>query len=178
MIIGVDVDDVALDLVSEWIKRYNADHNDNLKLSDITTWDIPNHVKCGDKIYDYLKQPNLYVDMPVIEGALEGVKALREIGDRVVFVTSCTRGPMFEAKWNRLITAGFLEDSRLEYNYVGMSDKTLIKVDVMIDDRPETIKAIGLRGKLFQRPWNTGTWTWPRLVQALGGRYAQADGVR
>jgi len=178
MIVGVDVDDVALDLMGEWLRRYNADHNDFLTKNDIKTWDIFNHVKCGHKIYDYLKHSDLYDNIQPVEGAVEAIKALRDIGDRIVYVTSCVRGPMFDAKWGALIRNGLLSENRVENDYIGATDKTLIKVDVMIDDKPETIKAIGMRGKLFKRPWNDGTWTWPRLVQALGGRYAQADGVR
>lgn len=170
MIIGVDVDDVVLDLVGEWIGLYNADHGDTLTIDDVKTWTISDVVKaeCGTKIYDYLKHPTLYETMPPVEGAIEGVRALREMGHRVVFVTSCVRGVMFDAKWTRLIQLGFLSSkTRLEYDYIGATDKTLVNVSRMLDDKAETVNAFGLRGYLFKRPWNNGQWTWENFIDAV-----------
>ena len=56
MIILVDVDGVVANLADEWIKRYNADWDDNLTKEKIKTWGIVEHIKpeCGNRIYEYI----------------------------------------------------------------------------------------------------------------------------
>src|SRR5574342_262574 len=165
MIIGVDVDDVVADLVSEWLTRYNKDYNDSLRLDQINTWSIVELVKpeCRARIYDYLSSETLYSSIRPITGAKKGVLALREAGHRVIFVTSCVRG-MFDRKWQWLINHGFLQPSLHTIDFIAATDKALIKVDLMIDDRLETVKAFGEKGVLFSRPWNNGSLNWKDIV--------------
>jgi len=94
MVIACDVDDVACDLVTEWIRLYNRDYFDTLSTPDITEWNIVKFVKpeCGDKIYDYLDNPSLYDTIYPVERSIDGVIALRNMGHRVVFVTSAVNG--------------------------------------------------------------------------------------
>lgn len=169
MIIGVDVDDVVADLVSEWIGRYNARFGDNLSIWDVTSWDITAPVKPEAKavMYDILKEPDLYANVSPISLSQEGVASLRAAGHRVVFVTNCGRG-MFDQKWEWLVRHGFLQERRHEPDLISAMEKTLIGVDLMIDDKTETVEAFGSRGVLFQRPWNSGKATWLNIPLAWG----------
>src|SRR5512137_1810696 len=89
--IAMDVDDVCAMLSETWVAKYNKDWNDNLKVNEITEWAIEKFVKpeCGKRIFSYLDNPKLYDSVQPVEGARKGIKALRSMGYRVVFVTSC-----------------------------------------------------------------------------------------
>lgn len=151
-IVFVDVDDVCALIHNEWLKRYNRDYNDDLKVERITNWGMNEFVKpeCGAKIYKYLSDPDLYDYIPVREGALKGINTLRELGYRVLFATSCVPG-MFENKFNWLKKHDFLKD---EKDYITVSDKSLLMGDYMIDDCYENVCGFSGYGYLFTRPWN------------------------
>ena len=163
MIIGVDVDDVVADLVSEWLRLYNIEHKDNVWIDQIKTWEIFDFVKCGHAIYDFLKLPTLYDNMQPISDAKWGVDMLRKGGHRVVFITSCVLG-QFDQKWTWLKRNGFLDDKLHANDFIAATDKILLNVDLMIDDKPGTVEAFEERGLLFKRPWNNGVATWKSIV--------------
>lgn len=170
MIIGVDVDDTVADLVGEWLELYNNAYSDNVTVNDITTWDIFNHVKCGKDIYDFLKAPNFYANVVPIHGALAGVESLRRAGHRVIFITSCIFGGNIDDKWKWLIDNGFLSAEMHSLDFMAVTDKVLINVDLMIDDKPATVANFGSRGVMFKRPWNNGPATWESISQTYGAR--------
>jgi 5'-nucleotidase len=155
--IACDVDGVVADLHSEWVRRYNLLYYDNLTSDDVKSWEIDKYVKpqCGLKVYDILKQPDLYEAVSPIPGALEGINALREDGWRVVFVTS-TNLHQNGAKLRWLERHGFLA---LKYgvssqDYVETVDKSLIVADVMIDDYQENLRSFNGRRILFTQSHN------------------------
>lgn len=166
MIILVDVDDVTLDLNTEWLRCYNKDYDDNLTRSKIKTWALDKYVKkeCGRKIYDYLKNKDLYSNIKPVAGAVEGVQKLRDLKHRVIFVTAYFN----EQKVKCLHDNGLLR----EYPYndgrwntatdvIMANDKSLIKGDYLIDDRTENLDKFG-SGFVFNQPWNQ-TCEFPRF---------------
>jgi 5'(3')-deoxyribonucleotidase len=150
MIIAIDVDDTVLDLMNKWLSLYNSEYNDNIDKNKITQWNFSQFLKpeCGNKIYDYLEFPNLYNYIAPIEGALEGINKLKNMGHRVIFVTA----GMHKGKYLRLKELGFLDK---EEDYVEARDKSLILADVLIDDRPFNLWQFkGKYGIVFEEPWS------------------------
>jgi hypothetical protein len=75
---------------------------------------------------------------------------LREDGHRVIFVTSTPKGSEgAKLKWlvdNRFLDKeGAYGDGRVYDDYVEVHDKSLIRADIMIDDRPENL--FGFQGQ-------------------------------
>ena len=164
-IIGVDCDDVVINLVPNWLYFYNEHYKDNLKVDDIQDWDISRYVKpeCGKKIYEYihpdtsksfLKRFNIYDFCDPVKNSLMSIQELRNMGYRVIFVTASNR---LDAKYNWLEHHGFLDNRA---NFVHAFDKNLINMDYLIDDRWENITSFANRknnnkkGILFNQPWN------------------------
>lgn len=135
MRIGVDADEVVIDLLTHWLRLYNSDYDDNLTPNDITGWDLALFVKpeCGVKIYDYLELPDLYVDCDLIPGAQDAVFRLREAGHDVVTITA-KHNP---SKLDLLQRWGIV---RSQASYIVEKDKWKVPVDVLVDDNYETIK--------------------------------------
>ncbi len=177
MIIAFDVDGVLADLVTAWLDRYNLDWGDSLTSEDIKAWDVHLFVKpeCWNKIYDYIEDPTIYDDVKPYEGALEAVEAIRNLDrkPKIYFATTSTAGTLGR-KYRWLKDHGFIKSLS---EYIEISDKELLDVDKLVDDRPETIaKMKSGRGVLFERPWNkdyvlrSGTSTissWDNLVRLM-----------
>ena len=159
--IAMDVDDVCALLSETWVAKYNKDWNDNLKVEEITEWAIEKFVKpeCNFQIFHYLDDPHLYDSVQPMEGAKKGVKALRRMGYRVVFTTSCP-----------IVTSGrkffWLKEhmfSPTEKDYVEIRDKSLLNFDYMLDDRFDNVMNFTGKGVLFTRPWNQ-KYSWNKRV--------------
>ena len=151
-IIGLDVDDVIANLVETWIDIYNTDFNDSLKREDITSWNISEHVKCGDRIYDYLKERSLYDRVMPISGSNWGVRNLRKMGFNIVFITNSTP-EQSGRKYFWLKDFGFILNKS---EYFEAADKSLIACDWLIDDNPTNIANAYGKGIVYHQPWNKG----------------------
>lgn len=160
-IIGLDIDGVCADLITPWLFRYNIRYNDDLTIDDITDWNIHNFVKpeCGTKIYDYIEDPTLYDLVLPIKNSLFGVSALRDMGYRVVFVTSSTLGASGR-KFRWLQDYGFTKDLK---DYVEMSDKSLFAGDYLVDDYIVNINGFNGDGVLFTQNYNKRFTHTPRV---------------
>lgn len=165
-IYAVDVDGVVADLATAWLNRYNKDYNDHVTPANILSWDMHLYVKpeCGTKLYDYIEDPTLYDEVLPTDGALEGIKILSSVF-RVIFVTNSTIGAS-GAKYNWLLKQGFL--SRLD-DYIECKDKSLVKADLLLDDRLKNLLDFSGTGILYTQPWNIGLhWYGSRMK---GWRY-------
>jgi 5'(3')-deoxyribonucleotidase len=171
VIIGCDVDGVIADLHTEWLHRYNAEYGDAMRVTDIICWDIHKLVRpeCGTHIYAYLSDPDLYANVPLVEGARFGVGYLRAMGHRVVFITSNAKG-MTDQKWRWLERWGFLPAGDTAIDLVCATDKSFFAVDAMIEDYAENLREsrASLR-LLLSRPWNVAAdGPWCRVPSWVG----------
>lgn len=154
MLIYVDIDGTIADLNSEWFRRYNNDTGDNLTVEKVTDWDVSKFVipSVGNKIYRYLELPDLYDGVLPIPGALQGIRMIREAGNRVIFASAGAYGATSKFHW--LKRWGFDPGLAAE-NFISIYDKSLLKGDMLIDDRDKNILDFGdMRSILIDAPYN------------------------
>jgi len=176
MRIGLDVDEVLLQLHALWISLYNHDYNDAMTVEDIVHWDIHELVKpeCGNKIFNYL-QPFMY-EKDLIQPypmARWAVDELRRLGHHIAFVTSC--GPnneMAESKEAYLRRHGFMRRWDL---FIPGSDKSNAPVDVLVDDHIKNVESFKGQAVLVTRPHNIREQTRRLRVHSLA-EYANLMG--
>lgn len=160
LVVGLDVDDVLLDLMTRWLYEYNEKWDDNLDNGDITSWDFYKFVRpeCGKRIYNFL-QPEMYQHVEPLAGAADFVQAIRDRGHTPRYITACgdsknrrLHTAFATAKWDALIRHGIAKDGEL---LLPGKDKSRAPVDMLIDDRTHNIAEFrnGL-GVLFTQPWN------------------------
>lgn len=149
--VGFDVDDVCLDLIGEWLRRYNLAWGDSLRPEDIKSWMISSHTKpeCGLKILELLREPDLYDCVQPIAGALEMVEEVREFAD-IMFVTSCEDVTM-ESKYRNLKRNSFIRGMD---EYAPIRKKHKVMVDVLVDDGMHNVDAFPGKSILVTRPHN------------------------
>jgi 5'(3')-deoxyribonucleotidase len=155
-VVFVDVDGTVADSFRFWTDCYNLDHKTTHKLSDITEYDISKTFEDPDAFLDYYRN---YRGVQPIEGALEGVRRLRELY-RVVFVTQG-----FGAEW---VSSWFQVEPK---DYIYVHSRNLLRGFALIDDNPQNLDVFqGLR-YLVRQPWNQNRGlnesTWEVIVNAL-----------
>lgn len=150
MNIIMDIDGVIADLVGAIIKLMNDD-GVAISKSSITDWEVDQFLPEGAPSFStYFGRPDIYRFVQRIDGAVDTVGIARELGHRVIFVTSAYKGTE-GTKFNWLLNSGF---SPSKDDYIECSDKSLIRGDIIIDDRPETIKNFPGAAIVFSQPWN------------------------
>lgn len=140
MRILIDLDGICCDLLSQWLKDYNAKYRDALTKDDVVTFKMADIVKPEAKraIYDMIKEPGYFRYLPPIAGAREAVKAL-DATNEVRLISS----PIGIASYSD--KAAWVEDEfgmrRDMLMLVPSHEKHWVRTDVIIDDKPSTIKA-------------------------------------
>lgn len=186
LIVGLDVDDVLLDLVPTWLEEYNEEYDDNLAKHDITSWDFFKFVKpeCAKRIYGFLR-PEMYQKIEPIAGAAEFVQDIRDRGHTPRYITACGDNKLLSkvfgmAKWDCLIRHGIAQDGEL---LLPGKDKSRAPVDMLVDDRTHNVTEFrnGM-GVLFAQPWNewanTDEFPWVERADSFTEALALIDYYR
>jgi 5'(3')-deoxyribonucleotidase len=150
--IGIDMDGVIADLLSKWVDIYNQEFNDNLKPEQITLWNWHplTKDKKGEKLYTYLDDPELFRNLPVIEGSQEVLNKYNDVFDFWI-VTAAFNPINIPAKvyWLRE-NFPFLDVEKFMF----VRNKSGFKGDLLIDDKPKNIDSVEGKGILFTAPHN------------------------
>jgi 5'(3')-deoxyribonucleotidase len=150
--IGIDLDDTINSLVSTWLEKYNKDYNDDVKIEDLKTWDIGDYTKAGKDFYKYLGDGETFKNLSIKDGAANIIEKLCE-NNEVYIVTA-----------NDSYNTGVCDD-KVNFinkfmpffpikNIIFINNKSLLDLDVLIDDGLHNF--MGFKGTkiVFDRPWN------------------------
>ncbi|MCM3257043.1 5'-3'-deoxyribonucleotidase [Paenibacillus lautus] len=150
--LAVDQDNVIADLLFEWVRRYNNDFNDNLKPEQINSWNWHGLCKpeCGSNIYTYMDDPDLFLNLPVMEGSQETLKELSNIYD-IYIVTAPFNLNNVVPKYEWLKKHfPFLDEDK----FVFTRDKSIIRAEYLIDDKPSNLETFRGNQILYTAPHN------------------------
>jgi 5'(3')-deoxyribonucleotidase len=150
MRILIDVDNTLCDNMAESLKIYNFLYHDDLKVSDIKSWDIGKYLKAGaEKDFFDVCLPNSYKTAKPYGYAEQAIRRFSEKHE-IMYVTS----GYYVEKLEWLMLWHFLQGSvRNPTNVIICKQKWWIRGDVMIDDYPKNL--LGREHTiLFDQPWN------------------------
>ncbi|MNK43738.1 putative 5'(3')-deoxyribonucleotidase [compost metagenome] len=150
--LAVDQDNVIADLLSEWVRRYNLDYNDNIKPEQVNAWNWSHLCKpeCGDKIYSYMDDQDLFLSLPVMEDSQEVLKELNYIYD-IYIVTAPFNINNVVPKYTWLKKHfPFLDPDK----FVFTRDKTIINAEYLIDDKPSNLEGFQGHKIMYDAPHN------------------------
>lgn len=174
----MDVDGVCAEFTPALISAVGSD----VRFEDMTRWDVFTYFTPEQRelAYDYLSDPVFWRNLPVMEGAQEGV-AFLEVTHNIIWVTSpwasCEEWESARRDW---LNEHFGMDKKGQ-PYHPTSDKARIEGDLIIDDKPDNVLSWskahpGKPAYLFDAPYNQDIqWphriSWERIlnVKNLGG---------
>ena len=133
--ITVDLDGIVADLATAWLDLYNEEHGHGAVLSDLRHWDTHLNVKIGDKIYDYLSTPGLFLRLNPLPGAIESLEHIQDQGHEVHIVTAATEESQTAAdkvEWCKRYLP-FIPRQLITTSH----QKHRVLTDVFIDDSPK-----------------------------------------
>ncbi|WP_158634003.1 5' nucleotidase, NT5C type [Radiobacillus deserti] len=141
----IDMDSVICDLMTEWHRRYNEDYQDDLHVGKLSTWQSEQFVKpeCGVKIYDYLKEPGLFLKLKPLPHAIEVLERLNGQFDILIVTSSVSTAFQEKEQWveKHLPFIG-------KHNIIFSHRKNMIVGDLLFDDAPHNLESFHLTGRL------------------------------
>ena len=140
----IDMDSVICDLMSEWHRRYNEDYQDNLSVEKLMCWRSEDYVKseCGEKIYEYLDQPGIFLHLKPLPNAIEVLERLSLRYDVLIVTSSRTYAYTEKEQWVEE-NLPFIGKNNLIFSH----RKEMILGDLLFDDAPHNLIAFKNTGR-------------------------------
>lgn len=132
MRIACDIDGVLNDLTPKTLDMYNSYTGKNIQMSDITTYDF---YEClpkedADGIIELFKEQALWNSLEPLADSQWGVQTLVDSGHKVIIATATHESNFaFKCNWMQKYFPMINTD-----DIVRIYDKSLLNIDVMIDD--------------------------------------------
>lgn len=181
--IVVDMDEVLVELVREWLKYANELSCMDIRFSEVYTWALPDmYGKYKQQVLNILSKPCLYEGLLSIEGAIAGFRELDALAKRTNYeLIVCSAVPPFartaaseKHTWlnERLPKKHPRTKEELDYKVVFTESKELLAQvwyeyedfdyqttvsycnDILIDDALHNIAKWPGHGILLNKPWN------------------------
>jgi hypothetical protein len=182
-VVAIDLDDVSADRLGVIAARL-ADEGHRVGSRYPRRWDLGDWGVTGQEHYDRLHygafgHADGYARMPPIEGAVEGIRALHEMGCLIRILT----GRLWTAQVVRSALAGtgrWLDHHAVPVDDVAfVADKTAVSADVYVEDAPHFIKDLQAAGRdviVLDRNYNRHlpgerTSDWPELTRMISHRF-------
>lgn len=147
----LDMDDVIVETCPELIKRTNKKYGLNLRVEDITDWDLTKVQPKGVDMLQFFRERNFYNNLKLVPLSLYYIKKIVDRGHDVI-ISSAAYLEGYESKY--LYIRKFLSFIPKD-NIMFGSRKDIIDGDVMLDDAIHNIKNSKCKYPIiFTRPWN------------------------
>lgn len=167
MRVGIDLDGVCYDFAGSVREYLNHPHPDPERWEFYEDW--------GLSLDDFLTVCHDGVDAGIIfthgdpyPNVLDAFKIIKGAGHSIHIVTDRAFG---QNGASPAATAAWLARHGLDYDSLTFSaDKTVVKLDVMVDDKPSNyaaLQAAGVDAYLLTRPWNQQVPNAQRVLDLL-----------
>ncbi|PWK11334.1 5' nucleotidase, NT5C type [Tumebacillus permanentifrigoris] len=140
----IDMDSVICDLMTEWHRRYNEQYDDDLCVAKLQCWQTEKYVKpeCGMKVYDFLDEPGLFLNLLPLPDAVEVLERLSHAYEILLVTSSRTHAYTEKEQWveRRLPFIG-------KHNLIFAHRKEMIRGDLLFDDAPHNLLSFQSSGR-------------------------------
>lgn len=153
MKIGIDFDGVMNNMLETWLNWLNTKHGTSVKLDDVTEWELEKYFPNLSKteLFDPLNTPEFWDEVTIKHEAPEVIEQLINDGHEIYVITSSYFATL-PYKLTKCLFAHF--PYLTKENVVITYNKSLIKVDLLLDDGEHNFKDFfGIR-VIFDAPYN------------------------
>ncbi len=178
-----DADDVAEDLIGNWVLAVNEKYGTAVTPEDVRDWDITKAFPTltREQIFSVLDENELWENLEAIPGSQSYLQRLFDDGHELYMVTA-TDYRTCEAKIERMLKLFPFLDSK---HIIIAHNKQMICGDVLIDDAPHNLVGGQYFPILFDRPHNRGfdeskykihrVTTWEEIYQLIQGKLVKVE---
>lgn len=155
--IALDFDETLFPTIEKVLEIYNKRHDTNLELSQITTYNLHDNFSTdvADELTELFVDKDVYSSLQPYKGSVRAIKTLIEQGHEVYIATSTDVRNM---EWKEQLLQKhfpFIPKN----NLIRIHNKSLLNVDVVIEDNLDNLKNIFVDRICFSQPWNQNEGT-------------------
>lgn len=150
--IAIDFDSTLFPTMERAIELYNKRHNTSIDMSQITMYNLHDNfdTEVADELLELFVDKSVYISLQPYKGAVRTIKSLIEQGHEI-FVATSTNVRNMEWK-EELLQKHFPFIPK--NNLIRIYNKSLLNVDVMVDDNIDHLTQTFADRICFDQPWN------------------------
>lgn len=153
MVIGIDFDDVINNMLEAWIDELNKKHGTSVKLEDMADWELARQYPTlsESEFFEPIDTPEFWETVTIKPEASEIVKRLITEGHEIYIITSSYYKTL-PYKFAKCLFEHF--PYLTKENIIITYNKSLIKVDLLLDDGEHNLKNFEGIKVIFDAPYN------------------------
>lgn len=150
--IAIDFDSTLFPTMEKVIELYNKKHNTSIELSQITTYNLYDSFPAdvADELVELFVDKEVYNCLQPYKGAIRAVKTLVEQGHEIYIATSTDVRNM---EWKEELLQKHFPFIPKK-NLIRIHNKSLLNVDVFIEDKLDNLKSTFAERICFNQTWN------------------------
>lgn len=149
---AIDFDDVLFPTLENVIGLYNKRYSYNIDIASITTYDLTESLPTdvADELISLFSDKEACFNLQPYKGAVRTVKMLTEQGHEIFIVTSTDIKNM---EWKENLLQKYFPFIPKK-NFIRIHNKSLLNVDVLVEDKLENLKSTFAERICIDQPWN------------------------
>lgn len=150
--IMLDFDSTLFPTSERVLEIYNRRHDSNIELSQITTYDLGESLgsDIADELLELFCDKEVYENLQPYKGAIRAIKTLVEQGNEIYIATSTD---IKNLGWKEQLLQKYFPFIPKD-NLIRIHNKSLLNVDIMIEDNLENLTQTFADRVCFNQPWN------------------------
>lgn len=150
--IAIDFDSTLFPTMEKVIEIYNKRHDACIDISKITEYNLHDNFPAdiADELIELFVEKEVYDGLQPYKGAVRAIKTLIEQGHEIYIATSTDLRNM---EWKEELLQKHLPFIPKK-NLIRIHNKSLLNVDVMIEDKLDNLKGTFADRVCFNQPWN------------------------
>lgn len=150
--IALDFDETLFPTLERVIEIYNKRHNSNLEFTQVTTYNLYDSfsTSIADELIELFTDKDVYNNLQPYKGAIRAVKSLVEQGYEIYVATA---SDVKNIEWKEELLQKhfpFIPKN----NLIRIYNKSLLNVDVLVDDNIDNLKSTFADRVCFNQNWN------------------------
>jgi 5'(3')-deoxyribonucleotidase len=150
--IAIDFDEVLFPTLEKVLEIYNKEYGANIELDQITTYNLYDSLPTGvaDDLINLFTEQSIYDNLQPYKGAVRSVKTLIEHGHEIYVATASDVRNM---EWKEQLLQKYFPFIP-KNNLILIHNKSILNIDVLIEDSLDNLKSTFADRVCFSQPWN------------------------